>query len=103
GPLMGPAVRQACIEAGDKAMTAERAAQCRLLRGVFHGRRRAVCFRDHWRTATILNLASATYNDWKVEAFPILADALMDAGCDNEDLLHHCQQQGDHVRGCWCW
>jgi hypothetical protein len=32
---------------------------------------------------------------------PILADALEDAGCTNQDMLEHCRQPGEHVRGCW--
>jgi len=32
---------------------------------------------------------------------PILADALMDAGCDSEEILNHCRSEGPHVRGCW--
>jgi len=32
---------------------------------------------------------------------PILADALQDAGCDNEDVLSHGRSEGPHVRGCW--
>ena len=33
---------------------------------------------------------------------PILADALQDAGCDNEDMLNHCRDVNQpHVRGCW--
>jgi hypothetical protein len=31
----------------------------------------------------------------------VLADALLDAGCADEDLLAHCRNGGDHVRGCW--
>jgi hypothetical protein len=32
----------------------------------------------------------------------VLADALEDAGCDNEDILQHCREKrGVHVRGCW--
>jgi len=30
-----------------------------------------------------------------------LHDALLDAGCDNEDILAHCRSEGPHVRGCW--
>lgn len=29
------------------------------------------------------------------------ADALQDAGCDSDDILNHCRQPSDHVRGCW--
>ncbi len=32
---------------------------------------------------------------------PILGDALMDAGCDNEEVVSHCRSNGLHVRGCW--
>jgi hypothetical protein len=33
---------------------------------------------------------------------PILADALQDAGCDNDDILAHCREaNANHVRGCW--
>ena len=32
---------------------------------------------------------------------PILADALQDAGCDEERILDHCRGNGPHVRGCW--
>ena len=30
-----------------------------------------------------------------------LADALLDAGCDNEEILNHCRAQTPHARGCW--
>ena len=31
----------------------------------------------------------------------ILADALLDTGCDDEGLLGHLRSPGPHVRGCW--
>lgn len=31
----------------------------------------------------------------------VLADALDDAGCDNEMILTHLRSEGPHVRGCW--
>lgn len=35
-------------------------------------------------------------------AMPILADALQDDGCNNEDILSHCRDTSlAHVRGCW--
>jgi hypothetical protein len=27
--------------------------------------------------------------------------ALQDAGCDNSDVLNHCREPGEHVRGCF--
>jgi hypothetical protein len=32
---------------------------------------------------------------------PILADMLEEAGCTNADILNHCRNGGEHVRGCW--
>jgi hypothetical protein len=32
---------------------------------------------------------------------PVLADALMDAGCEHQGVLGHCRGGGEHVRGCW--
>jgi len=46
-------------------------------------------------------IAQAIYDERDFDRLPILADALEDAGCDNTDLLNHCRQPGDHVRGCW--
>ena len=31
----------------------------------------------------------------------VLADALMDAGCDRGRRIDHCRGPGPHVRGCW--
>lgn len=42
------------------------------------------------------------YNSRDFGAMPILADALQDAGCDNEEVLSHCRDAGaTHFRGCW--
>jgi len=54
-----------------------------------------------WRTATVVSLATAIYDDRAFDRLPILADALEDAGCTNADILNHCRQPGEHVRGCW--
>jgi hypothetical protein len=32
---------------------------------------------------------------------PILADALIDSGRDNREVLQHCQGPGPHFRQCW--
>jgi hypothetical protein len=46
-------------------------------------------------------LAQAIYDERAFDRLPILADALLDAGCDNEELLAHLRSEGPHVRGCW--
>jgi len=32
---------------------------------------------------------------------PVLAGALVDAGCDSPDILTDCRGEGPHVRGCF--
>jgi hypothetical protein len=54
-----------------------------------------------WLTPTVITLAQLIYNDRTFADLPILADALEDAGCDNEDILSHCRGDSPHVRGCW--
>jgi hypothetical protein len=41
------------------------------------------------------------YESRDFSAMPILADALQDASCEDENLLSHCWSPGPHVRGCW--
>ena len=47
-------------------------------------------------------LARGMYESRDFSAMPILADALQDAGCDNDEVLNHCRDPKQvHVRGCW--
>jgi hypothetical protein len=61
---------------------------------------RPVSFAPQWRSETAVALARQMYDTRDFSAMPILADALLDAGCDNADLLAHCRGPGPHVRGC---
>jgi hypothetical protein len=54
-----------------------------------------------WHDGTVRKLAQAIYDERRFDDLPILADALEEAGCDNADILAHCRQPGEHVRGCW--
>lgn len=54
-----------------------------------------------WLTSTVRTLARGIQEESAFYRMPILADALQDAGCDNEELLSHCRHSGGHVRGCW--
>jgi hypothetical protein len=54
-----------------------------------------------WFTSTVVDLANAIYDERAFDRMPILADALMDAGCDNDEIIAHCWGEGAHVRGCW--
>jgi hypothetical protein len=54
-----------------------------------------------WNDGTVVTLAKAIYEGRAFDRLPILADALKEAGCNNADILAHCHQPGEHVRGCW--
>jgi hypothetical protein len=82
-------------------LVAEHAFQAALVREVFGNPFRPADFDSDWRTETVLLLARQMYESGEFDAMPILADALQDAGCHNEDILSHCRGPGPHVRGCW--
>ncbi|MBY0522733.1 MAG: hypothetical protein K2R98_05020 [Gemmataceae bacterium] len=54
-----------------------------------------------WSSGTVRKLAQVIYEQRTFDRLPILADALEDAGCSDADILTHCRQPGEHVRGCW--
>lgn len=58
-------------------------------------------FDPRWQTLTVVALAEGIYADRAFDRLPILADALQEAGCADDDLLNHCRGPGPHVRGCW--
>lgn len=62
---------------------------------------RPVEFDPRWRTDDVIGLARAAYEDGAFDRLPMLADALMDVGCDDEVILSHCRSAGPHTRGCW--
>jgi hypothetical protein len=62
---------------------------------------RPVTFDPTWRTSTVVSIAQGMYDSRDFSTMPLLADALQDAGCENEDILNHCRGAGPHVRGCW--
>jgi hypothetical protein len=72
-----------------------------LLQDVFGNSFRPVAVDPSWLTSDVRTLAEGIYQDRAFDRMPILADALQDAGCDNDDVLNHCRQPGEHVRGCW--
>jgi hypothetical protein len=61
-----------------------------------------------WLTSTVVALAQGIFEDRAYDRMPILADALLDADCDEEAMLRHCRgtelnvkEQATHIRGCW--
>jgi hypothetical protein len=61
-----------------------------------------------WNGGTVKRLAQAAYEE---RSFPhgtldlgrlaVLADALEEAGCTDEEILGHLRGPGPHIRGCW--
>ena len=73
-----------------------------LLREAFGNPFRPATFDPAWRTSDVLALARGIYAERAFDRMPILADALQDAGCNNDDILAHCRDTSlAHVRGCW--
>ena len=72
-----------------------------LVRDIFGNPFRPVVFSPEWRTDTALSLARQMYDSRDFSAMPILADALQDAGCDDDGVLAHCREPREHARGCW--
>lgn len=72
-----------------------------IVRDIFGNPFRLVPVSPSWLTSTVVALATGMYQERAFDRMPILADALQDAGCDNEDILSHCRSEGPHVRGCW--
>jgi hypothetical protein len=54
-----------------------------------------------WNGNTVRRIAEGVYEERAFDRLPILHDALLDAGCDNVDILAHCRSAQGHVRGCW--
>jgi hypothetical protein len=71
------------------------------IQDVFGNPFRPVSLDPAWATSTVVSLARQMYEGRDFSPMPILADALQDAGCANDDVLDHCRGPGPHVRGCW--
>jgi hypothetical protein len=93
---------QAANAAWGKASKEEERVQTRLVRDIFGNPLHNVPFNPSWRTEAVLALARQMYESRDFSAMPILADAIQDAGCNNNNFLDHCRDANTtHVRGCW--
>jgi hypothetical protein len=78
-----------------------RAAQASILRDIVGNPFQPAVFDPRWRTADVTALARRIYEDRTFDRLPVLADALMDAGCDSDAILDHSRLPAGHARGCW--
>jgi hypothetical protein len=54
-----------------------------------------------WNEGIVTRTARAVYEERAFERLPLLADALGEAGCVDEQILSHLREPGPHARGCW--
>jgi len=54
-----------------------------------------------WHDGLPVSMARRMYDSRDFSDMPVLADALEEAGCQDQDILGHCRSGGEHVRGCW--
>jgi hypothetical protein len=94
------------VKARDGACTtgAEKPIQAALVRDIFGNPFRPVIFEPSWlarNNEAVLKLARVIYAESTFDRMPELAKALNDAGCHDAEILSHCHEPGNHVRGCW--
>jgi hypothetical protein len=99
----GAGTAKARRAAWEAAQSSQQQAQAAILRDIFGNPFRPVCLDPAWlawNDGTMRRLAAAIYGQGRFRDLPVLADALEDAGCDNEEVLTHCRGSGPHAKGC---
>lgn len=84
-----------------EVFSSELASLVPLVRDVFGDPFWRTGFDPRWETDEAVGVARGIYDDRAFERLPVLADALMEVGCDNPVILSHCRSAGPHARGCW--
>jgi hypothetical protein len=77
---------------------------CHFLREIFGNPFRTVVLDPGWLSwnhAAVPAIARHVYDDRAFHDMLLLADALVDAGCRDHDILAHCRGDSPHARGCW--
>ncbi|HEY1067634.1 MAG TPA: hypothetical protein VGE52_16035 [Pirellulales bacterium] len=93
---------------GSDKLHAERLAQTRLLRDVFRNPEAANAVDWEGRSETLLALAAVAYQQRLLPSghidpviLAVLADAVEECGCPDQEIAEHLRTAGPHVRGCW--
>lgn len=79
----------------------ERKTQAAYLRDIIGNPLRPVSLDRAWLTPSVTTVAQYVYEERAFDQLPILADALEEAGCTDQDTLTHLRGPGPHTRGCW--
>jgi hypothetical protein len=93
-----PGVR---AQAREAVIRLEESAQADLVREIFGNLYRPAHFDASWRTIEVVELARTIEHSLDFDAMPVLGDALEQSGCSLDEILSHCREPGQHVRGCW--
>jgi hypothetical protein len=83
------------------AATSSRKRLVILLREIFGNPFRPVRVANSQLPANVALLAQTIYDKRSFNQIIEVAEGLEKAGCTDQDILDHCRQRGDHVRGCW--
>src|SRR5262249_40879405 len=54
-----------------------------------------------WNNGIVRRIAEGIAAERAFDGLPLLADALLEGGCENDDLIAHCRSKGPHTLGCW--
>lgn len=101
-PSGGNPVAKEWQVAWNRTFAAAREHQAEFVRDIFPPPGHAPAVRPDWRTSTVVILARQMDDTGEFSAVPILADALQDAGCDDDLVLDRCRApSGVHCRGNW--
>jgi hypothetical protein len=79
----------------------EQSAQCAVIRDIFGNPFHPIDIDPSWLTPQVVALAQEIFDYRAFDRLPSLADALEEAGCDDQEILDHCRGPGPHLRGCW--
>jgi hypothetical protein len=104
GRLIEDARGSATHDVFTRACEAEELAIADLVREIFGNPFHPITIDPAWlarNDAAIPRIARSVYEERAFHRMPALADALLDAGCEHEELIAHCRSAGPHVRGCW--
>ena len=85
----------------DERLRNRRSEQAELLRKIVGNPFRQPHVDPSWRTDDVKGLALAAYDNRSTDSFPMLHDALLEAGCDNEEILNYCRTEREVIRGHW--
>ncbi len=85
----------------EDAVNEVRKQQGLLLRDIAGNPYRPLVLAETWKTPTVRGVAQNIYEEHRFAEVVILADALEEAGCDDESVLNHLRSATKHVRGCY--